>query len=82
MNQQFKPAKQLIEIQKVSVDVTISSLIAMWEQTAALFEGATWLPEEGRKGIRQWVDMNKKACEGLKSAIHSSYSNLEKIFSS
>jgi hypothetical protein len=38
------------------------------------------LPEEGRKQFRQWEDINKKACEGLKIAIDSSYSNLEEFF--
>jgi len=47
-----------------------------------LFRWGTWLPEEGRKQFRQWLDINKKACEGLKIAIDIGYSNLEKFFSS
>ena len=80
MNQQFRMVKQMIDLQKASSDGMINSLIMMWEQTGTLIEGATLFPEEGRKALRQWVDINKKACENLKSAIGSSYSSLEKIF--
>jgi hypothetical protein len=80
MNQQFRMVKQTIDLQRASSDGMINSLIMMWEQTGTLLEGAALLPEEGRKALRQWVDMNKKACENLKSAIGSSYSSLEKLF--
>ena len=80
MNQQFRMAKQMIDMQKASVDGTINGMIMMWEQTAMLLEGAVWMPEEGRKAFRQWVDMNKKACEDLKAVISGGYSNMETFF--
>jgi len=80
MNQQSRMMKQMIDMQKASCDGMISSMIAMWEQTGAVVESAAWFPEEGRKAFRQWVDINKKACENLKSAIDSGYSTLEKFF--
>ena len=80
MNQQFRMAKQMIDLQKVSFDGMINSLILMWEQTGSVLEGAAWLPEEGKKALKQWVDMNTKACENLKSAVDTGYSNLDKIF--
>jgi len=76
---QFKTVKQMIDMHRAFFDGMINSLIKMLEQTAVSFEGATWLPKEGREACRQWVDVNKKACEGLKSAIGSGYSNLEKF---
>ncbi|MGA3117522.1 MAG: hypothetical protein ABSF90_24185 [Syntrophobacteraceae bacterium] len=82
MNQQFKMLKPMIDMQRASAEGMLNSLTVMWDQTAIFFDGATWLPEEGRKQLRQWVDINKKACEGLKSALDSGYSNLEKFFSS
>jgi len=82
MNQQFRMVKQMIDLQRASSDGMIKSLIMIWEQTGTLLEGASWFPEEGRKALKQWVDINKKACEGLKSALDSGYSNLEKFFSS
>lgn len=82
MNQQFKMAKPMIDMQKTSAEGMLNSLTVMWDQTAIFFNGAAWWPEEGRKQFRQWEDINKKACEGLKVGINSSYSNLEKFVSS
>jgi hypothetical protein len=82
MNQQFKMLKPMIDLQRASAEGMLNSLTVMWDQTAIFFDGATWLPEEWRKQFRQWVDINKKACEGLKIAIDSGYSNLERFFSS
>lgn len=79
---QFKLAKQMIDMQKASVDGMINGLTMMWDQSAAFLEGATWFPEEGRKAFKQWVDLNKKACENLKDLVNSGYSTLEKFFGS
>ena len=76
---QFKPAKQMIDIQKASVEAAINGLSMIWEQSAVFFEGATWLPEEGRKAVRQFADVNKKTLEGFRCAIDSGYSDLEKF---
>ena len=81
MNQQFKMAKPMIYMQRASAEGMLNSLTMMWDQTAMFLDGATWLPEEGRKAFRQWVDINKKACEDLKAVIAGGYSNLEKFFS-
>lgn len=64
MNQQLKMAKQMIDMQKASTEIMLNNLIAMWEQTAVFSDGATCLPEKGRRAIRQWVEINRKACEG------------------
>ena len=80
MDQQFRMVKQIIDLQRVSYEGMINGLITMWEQTGAIFEGTPWFPEEGRKVFRQWIDINKKACENFKNAVDSGYSNLEKIF--
>ena len=80
MNQQFRMTKQMIDMQKASFDGMINGMILMWDQTVSMFESAAWLPEEGKKALRQWVDVNKKACENWKSAIDSGYSSLNKLF--
>jgi len=80
MDQQFRMVKQMIEMQRASCEGMINTLIMMWDQTATVLDSAAWFPEEGRKTFRQWADINKKACENMKSAIDSGYSNLEKFF--
>jgi predicted nucleotidyltransferase len=34
---------------------------------------AAWVPEEGKKALREWVDSDKKACETLKNAVNNGY---------
>jgi len=81
MNQQYRLVKQMIDMQRASCNGMINSLIMMWEQTGAVLDAAVWFPEEGRAAFRQWVNLNKKACEDLKNAISIGYSNLDKFFS-
>lgn len=80
MNQQFGVIKPIIDLQKASVESLIGNLILMWEQSGVFISGAPWLPEEGRDAFRQWVDINKEACENLKNAVDRGYSSLEKGF--
>ncbi len=79
MNQQFRILKQMIAMQRASFDGMLNTLILMWEQTGGVTERAVWLPEEGKKAFRQWVDVNKKGCEDLKNMIDGGYSNLENL---
>jgi hypothetical protein len=79
MNQQVGVMQQMIDMQKASVEGLINSFITMWEQTAIFFDEATWLPEEGRKVFRQWVETNKNVCENLKKAVGGEYSKPEKV---
>ncbi len=79
MYEQFGMLQQMMDMQKASVDGFINGLIMMWEQTAVFFDSAVWLPEDGKKAFRQWVDINKKACEDLKSAVGGGYSRMEKV---
>ena len=80
MEQQFRMVKQVIDMQKASCDGMINNLIMMWEQTGTVLDAAPWFPDEGKKAFRQWVEMNKKACDNMKSAVESGYSSLEKFF--
>ena len=82
MNRQFKTAKQMIDMQKASAEIMFKNLIAMWNQTAVFSKAAAWLPEDGRRAIGQWAEINRKTCEGLKIAMESGYANLEKFFPS
>jgi hypothetical protein len=79
MYEQFGMLRQMMDMQKASVDGFMTGLIMMWDQTAVLFDSAVWLPEDGKKAFRQWVDLNKKACEDLKSAVGGSYFRMEKV---
>ena len=82
MYEQSAMAKQMIDMQRMSVEGMINNMIMFWEQTGSVLNSfldkAAWLPEEGKKTCREWVESNKKGCETLKSAVNSGYNNLGK----
>jgi hypothetical protein len=41
---------------------------------------ANWMPEEGKKAIRDWVDSFKKGREEYKKAIDDAFGKVEEFF--
>ncbi|MEM5786224.1 MAG: hypothetical protein AAGU11_02825 [Syntrophobacteraceae bacterium] len=80
MIQQFKAAKQLIDMQKATFDGMVGSMIMFWDQTGNMVEIAIGFPEEGKKAFKQWIEMNKQACMNLKNVVDSGFVNLQKAF--
>ncbi|MGC9966278.1 MAG: hypothetical protein ABSE08_12815 [Syntrophobacteraceae bacterium] len=77
-------AKQMIGLQRAGVESMIGNMMIFWEQTGSMLNSflnqAAWLPEEGKKAFREWVDSNKKGCETFKDAVNNGYNSLEKCF--
>lgn len=75
-------AKQMIDLQRMSFEGVINNMITFWDQTGSVFNSfldkAVWVPEEGKKTFREWIESNKKGCETLKNAMNSGYDNLGK----
>lgn len=84
MEQQTRMAKQLMDMQRVAFDGMINNMIMFWDQTGTMvgtvLEQANWVPEEGKKAFREWVDGNKKGCETFKNAVGDGFSRLESCF--
>ena len=77
-------AKQMIDLQRLSVEGMINNMIILWDQTGnmlnSFMDQAAWVPDEGKKALREWVDSNKRGCESLKSAVSNGYNSLGKCF--
>lgn len=84
LDQQMRMAKQMIDLQRVTFEGVMGNMIMLWDQTGnmlnSFMDQAVWVPEEGKKAFREWIDNNKKGCETFKSAVNNGYSNLEKLF--
>ena len=82
MYEQSVMAKQMIDLQRMSVEGVINNMIMFWDQTGSVLisflDKAAWVPEEGKKTFREWIESNKKGCETLKNAVNSGYNNLGK----
>ncbi len=84
MEQQTQVVKQMMDMQKMAVEGMLNNWIMYWDQTEkmvnAFTDQAVWLPEEGKKAIREWTDSGKKGCENIKNAIDDGYKRFERCF--
>lgn len=45
-----------------------------------IFDQAAWLPSEGRRVIKDWVTISRKAQETCRTLIHNSFNRMESLF--
>jgi hypothetical protein len=81
---QVQIAKQMIEFQKTTFDNTFNAMVLLQEQTErmvnTLLEQATWLPEDGKKAISDWVAAYKKGRDDFKNYVDDSFKKVESFF--
>ena len=77
-------AKQMINFNKTAFDNSFMAMLTIQEQNAKMvntfLEQATWMPEEGKKVIRNWVDAYRKGCEDFKKSADESYKKVDEFF--
>ena len=78
--------KQMLNFNKTAFDNSFTAMLTIQEQNAKMvntfLEQATWMPEEGKKLIRDWVNAYKKGCEDFKKAADQNYQKVEDFFAS
>jgi hypothetical protein len=76
--------KQMFDFNKAAFDNTFSAMVMLQEQAermaGTMLEQATWLPEEGRKAITDWVDAYKKGRENFKKMVDESFQKVDEYF--
>lgn len=74
--------KQLVQFNKSAFDNTYNAMEMARDQNArmisAFLEQAAWMPEDGKKTIKQWLQQYKKGCDDLKSMMEETYKRVEK----
>ena len=82
INQQLN--KQMTEFTRTAMDNTSKTLAALQEQTEKmtnLFIGMfPWMPEEGKKALREWDKPYRKGLEDFTAAMNENYKKLEDLF--
>jgi hypothetical protein len=62
------------------------ALLMLQEQTEKMtgefLERSTWLPEEGKKAIRQWIDAYQQGCGNFKKHVDEAYKRVEAFLES
>ena len=80
----LKMAKQMIDFQKATFDNTFEAMVLLQDQTERMvgtfMEQTTFLPEEGKKMLREWVQTFKKGREEFKKAMDEGFGKVEAYF--
>ena len=78
--------KQMIDFNKATFDNSFNAMVMLQGQTEKMvntFIGqATWLPEEGKKVINEWIKAYGKGSEDFKNAVEENFKKVEDFFSS
>jgi hypothetical protein len=76
--------KQMIEFNKATFDNSFNAMVMLQEQTERavnmVLEQATWLPEEGKKALTEWVEAYKKGRDEFKKVVGHSFKKVEDFF--
>jgi hypothetical protein len=76
--------KQMLDFNKTAFDNSFSAMLTIQEQNekmvSTFLEQATWIPEEGKKLIQEWVDTYKKGYSDFKKTADDNYKKVETFF--
>jgi predicted aminopeptidase len=76
--------KQMLDFQKTTFDNAFSAMVMMQGQSEQMVNGlldqATWLPEEGRKAVAEWVATCNKGRDDYKGLVDESFKKVESFF--
>jgi hypothetical protein len=84
MMDQKQMMKQMLEMNKIACDNTFQTITTIQEQTEAMtqkmVEQATWMPEEGRKAIDEWLKAYKSGRDNFKKMVDDAFAKVLKSF--
>jgi len=76
--------KQVLDFNKNAFDNTFNAMLTISEQNDKMLntflDQATWVPQEGKKLIKEWVDTYRKGCKDFKSAADDNYKKVVDYF--
>lgn len=76
--------KQMLDFNKSSFNNAFNAMVMVQNQAEAmsnsLLEQATWIPEEGKKAVHEWIKACKKGREEYKKLVDDAYQKVENLF--
>jgi len=76
--------KQMVDFNKATFDNSFNAMGMVQEQAERMLnmslEQATWLPEEGKKVIDEWIKGYKKGREDFKKIVDENFAKVEEFF--
>lgn len=75
--------KQMMNFNKGAFNNAYNAMIMVQDQTETLANSmlnqASWLPEEGKKALNDWVDAFKKGREAYKKTVDDAFAKVEEF---
>ena len=76
--------KQMLDFNKTAFDNSFKAMLTIGEQNEKMLNTflsqATWLPEEGKKLVQNWVDAYNKGCQDFKKTADDNYKKVAEFF--
>jgi hypothetical protein len=73
--------KQMVDFNKGAFTNAFNTMVMVQDQNEVLantlLSQATWLPEEGKKAIKEWVEAFKKGREVYKKTVDEAFIKVE-----
>ncbi len=77
--------RQMVEFNRMAFESSFNAVTTFQENMEKMANAVlvqnSWLPEEGRKAIEEWVKTYKKGREDFKKAVDESFDRMEAFFS-
>jgi len=75
--------KQMIDFNKGAFNNAFNAMVMVQDQTETLANSmlnqATWMPEEGKKAIKEWVEAFKKGRETYKKSVDEAFKKVDEF---
>lgn len=73
--------RQMVEFNKGAFNNAYNAMAMVQDQTETLantmLNQASWMPEEGRKAVREWVEVFKKGRETYKKTVDEAFRKVQ-----
>ncbi|MBE0616799.1 MAG: hypothetical protein IH608_02575 [Proteobacteria bacterium] len=73
--------RQMVEFNKGAFNNAFNTMVMIQDQNETMantmLNQAAWMPEEGKKAVREWVDTFKKGREEYKKAVDEAFKKVE-----
>jgi len=82
--EQKQVVKQIIDFNKTTFESTFNAITLLQNQAEGMvnmfLQQATWIPEDGKKVLNEWVGAFKKGRDDFKRAIDENSKRVEDFF--
>jgi polyhydroxyalkanoate synthesis regulator phasin len=82
--EQMKMLKQMVDFQKATMNNNFNAIVMVQDQAERMgnmfLQQGTWIPEEGKKVLNEWIQACRKARDDFKKAVDESFTKVENFF--